>query len=361
MQTGGHGVVIGPTGAIGKALVAALAGRPGWTVTGISRRPPAAAPTGYTHRSADLADLGSLRAAFAAAGPATHVFYAARAAHGEGGVEDVPANVGMLVNVIEAAEGPALRHIHLVEGTKWYGVHLGAHPTPSREDDPRHLPPNFYYDQEDALAERQRGRRWSWSACRPNVVCAFDPARPRNLTSILGVYAAVCAELGVPLDFPGTAAGFDTLTEVTDADHLAEAILWLSTRTDGANRAFNVTNGDALRWRHMWPRLADLFGVPCGIPRDIRLATWMADKGPVWDRIVARHGLIPTRIEDLALWGFGDFVFRQDWDVLSNMTRLRRTGFAGAVDSEAMFRDQIERYRAARLLPARPGPGTPHR
>ena len=120
-------------------------------------------------------------------------------------------------------------------------------------------------------------------------------------------------------------------------------------RVDG--EAFNITNGDAFRWRHMWPRLATMLGLACGEPRDIRLADWMKDKGPVWERIVGREGLVPQPLEATALWAFGDFVFRQDWDVLSNLTRLRRTGFAGSIDSAEMFARQFTQYRAARLMP----------
>lgn len=351
-MSGGRALVVGPTGAVGSALVAALVRRGGWEVFGLSRTAPAA-PAGFTHVAADLRDAAAVRDAVARTGGVTHVFYAARAAHGENGVEDVPSNVRMLVNVVEAAEAASagLSHVHLVEGTKWYGVHLGPYRTPAEEDDPRHMPPNFYYDQEDALAALRRGRSWRWSACRPNVVCAFDPARARNLTSVIGAYAAICRELKVRFDFPGTARGFDTLTEITDADLCAEAILWLSQLEDGADRAFNVTNGDAFRWRHMWPRLARMLGVECGVPRDIRLAAWMADKGEVWDRIVARHGLAASRLDQLALWPFGDFVFRQDWDVISNLTRLRGTGFSASLESARMFEAQLAAYRAAGLLP----------
>jgi nucleoside-diphosphate-sugar epimerase len=323
-----------------------------WTIYGMSRSAPPS-EAGFIHLAADLLDAGSVKRAISEAGPITHVFYAARAPHGEGGIEDVESNVHMLMNVAEAAEAHSseLAHIHLVEGTKWYGVHLGPHRTPSHEDDPRHLPPNFYYDQEDSLIALQRGKQWTWSSCRPNVVCDFAPTRARNLTSVIGAYAAICRELSVPLDFPGTWQGYDTLTEVTDGNHLAEAILWLSTRQEGTNRGFNITNGDAFRWRYMWPRLADMLGVPCGEPRDIRLASWMKDKGPVWDRIVARHQLAPRSLESVALWAFGDFVFRQDWDLVSNLTRLRQTGFAGSVDTAQMFEKQFQDYRRARILP----------
>jgi hypothetical protein len=83
----------------------------------------------------------------------------------------------------------------------------------------------------------------------------------------------------------------------------------------------------------------------------MKLATWMADKGPVWDRIVERHGLERRSLESLASWEFGDFVFAKEWDVLSDTGRLRRAGFNTSVDTMAMIRDQLERYRGAKLLP----------
>ncbi len=36
---------------------------------------------------------------------------------------------------------------------------------------------------------------------------------------------------------------------------------------------------------------------------------------------------------------------------ISDPGKLRRTGFGGAVDTEAMFFSMLGRYRAARLLP----------
>lgn len=356
-MSGRTALVVGPTGAIGSALVAAMEREGedpggGWSIFGMSRSAPAGQGA-FAHLAADLLDPEEIRRALAAAPPVTHVFYSARAPHGEGGVEDVSANVAMLVHIVEAAEARsnALAHVHLVEGTKWYGVHLGPHRTPAQEDDPRHLPPNFYYDQQDALEALQQSRSWTWSACRSNVVCDFAPERARNLTTVIAAYGAICRELGVPMDFPGTQAGYDTLTEVTDAAHLADAILWMSTRPNCVNRAFNVTNGDGFRWRYLWPRLAAFLGVACGEPRDIRLAEWMADKGQVWARVVARHGLVPRPLESLSLWAFGDFVFRQDWDVLTSMTRIRQTGYYAIVDSASMFETQITKYRAAGILP----------
>ena len=45
----------------------------------------------------------------------------------------------------------SLRRVVLVTGTKYYGSHLGPFKTPARESDPRHMPPNYYFDQIDWL------------------------------------------------------------------------------------------------------------------------------------------------------------------------------------------------------------------
>jgi len=162
----------------------------------------------------------------------------ARAKHGESGVESVPDNVAMLRNVLDAVEpvAPGLAHVHLVQGTKYYGMHLGPFRTPAREDDPRHPPPNFYYDQQDLLAERRRGQRWTWSASRPTFIYDFAPERARNAVSVIGAYAAIVRELGQPLDFPGPAAAFDALRDMTDATLLARAMTFIRPRRLAAIR-----------------------------------------------------------------------------------------------------------------------------
>ena len=344
-------LVAGATGAVAKRLIERLISA-GWSVIGLSRHPPtASAPIHW--RSADLLDRENCQKAVCDLPQITHVFYCARAKHGEGGVESVDDNVDMLRNVINASESTAhsLQHIHLVEGGKWYGQHLGPYPNPAQEDDPRHMPPNFYYDQEDLLRSRQRGQRWTWSASRPNVLCDFAPERSRNLVSVIGAYAAICRELGVRLDFPGKPGNYSALTEVTDATLLANGMIHMAITPACENNAFNITNGDLFRWERMWPRIAEAFGMQPGVVRPIRIAQWMADKEPVWQRIVAKHDLQPSRLDDVALWGFADFVFGQDYDVVSSLTRLRRSGFHDVIDSGEMLLGQLQLYRTARILP----------
>ena len=63
----------------------------------------------------------------------------------------------------------------LVTGTKYYGVHLGPLKTPMRETDPRHMPPNYYFDQIDWLTAYRQGKGWDWVELRPQTLCGFSP------------------------------------------------------------------------------------------------------------------------------------------------------------------------------------------
>lgn len=345
--------VAGATGAAATRLVEELL-RQKWRVIGVSRKAAKDTVDGkITHLPADLLNADGLKLAISPYRDITHLFFTARASHEETGVEPVAENVAMLRNALDAAEAasPLLEHVHLVQGTKWYGMHLGNFKTPARENDPRHLPPNFYYNQQDLVIERQEGKQWTWSASRPYFLIDFAPDRPRNVVSVVGAYAAICRELGVPLNFPGSDTCWNSLSEATDARQLARAMMFLSTSQKASNEAFNVTNGDLFRWKHLWPRVARLFEMPCGEVQTLSLTQWTADKNPVWEQIVRQHKLKSCRLDEVALWSFGDFVFGQSCDVISSMTKIRTAGFHDTVDTEELYLSILRQYREARILP----------
>ena len=346
-----HAVVVGATGVVGRNLIHHLAGLDGWRVTGLSRRRPDL-PAGAEWLEVDLADAANARARLAALTDATHLFYAGYADR-PSPAELVAPNLALLVNAVEAlaAAAPGLRHVNLIEGTKWYGSHLGPFRTPAKEDDARHMPPNFYYDQQDWLEARQRGKGWSWSALRPHAICGLALGNPMNISTVIAVYAAISKELALPLKFPGRAGAFDALYQVTDATHLAKAMVWCATEPACANQAFNLTNGDYFRWRHLWPKFAEFFAMEAGDPQHVSLTQFMADKAPVWQRITARHGLTPIPFDQVAAWPFGDFVLGSEYDIMSDTTKARRHGFTEVVDSEEMFLSLFADFRAARVIP----------
>ena len=81
-----------------------------------------------------------------------------------------------------------------------------------------------------------------------------------NLIMVIGVYAAISKELGLPLRFPGPEPAYRALYQVTSADILAKATAWAGETASAANEAFNITNGDYFRWQFMWPKIAHAAG-----------------------------------------------------------------------------------------------------
>jgi nucleoside-diphosphate-sugar epimerase len=214
------------------------------------------------------------------------------------------------------------------------------------------MSPNYYYDQEDLLRNRQKGSKWNFSVLRPGgAICGSSLASPLNLIAVVGVYATICREMGLPLRFPGPEKTYRALYQVTSADLLARATVWAGETTAAQNQIFNVTNGDTLRWQHMWPRIAKMFGMDIADPIPFSLTTYMADKGPMWDAIVKRENLQPVPYEQIVAWGYGDFAFRQDFDNVSNTIKVRQAGFHDCIDSETMFSEIFGKLREMRILP----------
>ena len=119
-----------------------------------------------------------------------------------------------------------------------------------------------------------------------------------------------------------------------------------------ANQAFNVTNGDLIRWENTWPKIARYFGMQTGARRQISLVDYMADKALVWDRIVKKHGLRPFSYQEIVSWPYGDFVFTPHYDIISDTGKARRFGFHESVDTEEMFFRLWDEMRADRIIPA---------
>lgn len=343
-------IVTGVSGVTGRAIAAELVSR-GWRVVGLSRRPPEAPGPGE-HRAVDLSDPGRARDGLADLTDATHLFHCAF--DGRGAYADqVAPNLALLTHAAEALSAATKTpvHVNLMQGTKVYGSHIGPFETPAREDDPRHMPPNFYYDQEDYLRAGASQNRWTWSAARPHAVCGFALGTPMNLVMGIGVYAAISKALDLPLRFPGSAGAWNALYQVCDAAHLARAAVWMATDPACADEAFNIVNGEPFRWRRLWPVLAEAMDMPAGPPKPLPLTQFMADKAPLWDAIVQEHGLRPTPYAEAAAWPFMDYVWATDWDCVSSMRKARAHGFREEVDDAEMFARLLTGLREAKVLP----------
>jgi hypothetical protein len=91
--------------------------------------------------------------------------------------------------------------------------------------------------------------------------------------------------------------------------------------------------------------------MPVSDPQTICLVQHMADKGPLWEEMVAKYKLRRFAYADLVAWPFADYVFGTDWDVMSDVTKARLYGFHDVVDSHAMFVRLLRQFRDERIVP----------
>jgi nucleoside-diphosphate-sugar epimerase len=344
-------VVAGAVGVIGRGVLGHFENASDVELVAISRRTPDF-PTRARHMAVDLNDRASCERLLSQLPGATHLVFSAYQEH-KSQEEQISINLAMLRNFVEVMEAhaPGLRHITLMEGGKAYGAHIGPFPTPAKESDPRHMPPNFYYNQEDFLRQHSVRKAWSWTAFRPEGVAGMATGNPMNLLMVIAVYGALARHLGVPLAFPGPRAAFEALYQVTDARLLARAVDWAGETDACRGQVYNITNGDYFRWSRIWPRIAEFFGVPAGHPFPLSLQEAMADKGPVWDELVQLHGLLPYRYQDIVSWKFGDAIFKTTYDNITSTIKARKHGFADCIDTEEMYLELLQQLRDARIIP----------
>lgn len=338
-------LVAGASGIIGHALTETLAAEPGWRVRALRRTDvPGVEPV-------DI-DLTQPVTAADALRDVTHVFYAALAPRPDLADEE-QVNRAMLEHLLDGlrAAGAPLRHVVLYQGAKVYGVHLGAANAPFHEDDPRHIGPNFYYAQEDLLRERAERDAFTWSILRPDVVVGSIAGNPMNIAMVIGAFASLSKAQGVPLRFPGSMITYrDVLAQVTDAHWLARASLWATGADAARNEAFNLV-GEPFRWERLWRHIAREWGMETGEPQPLSLARHMPSHGPAWQALAQRHGLQAVPFERLVGWAFGDFVFHSEFDLISDMGKIRRAGFVEPSDNEGWFREAFAALRRKRYLP----------
>ncbi len=341
-------LVAGGSGIVGHAVAAELQ-RQGWTVRTLARRPI----EGMDTIPVDLTDREATKSALEEAANTTHLFYAALSQDPDLAGE-AERNGRMLGNVLDGLEaaGAPLRRVVSYQGFKIYGIHLGANVrTPARESDPPHMPPNIYLSQQAQLRARSARSAWDNVALSPDVVVGDIFGNPMNIALVVGVFAALSRELGIPMRFPGTDKAYRQLVQFTDAGLLARASVWAATNEKSSGEVFNVTNGDVFRWERMWEDVARHLGLDVGPPVPLRLARHMADKGPVWREIADRHGLVQPDLAKLVGWAFGDFIFHTESDVISDVNKIYEFGFTERMNSTKALIAAIDSLKKQKVLP----------
>ncbi|MET0616473.1 MAG: NAD-dependent dehydratase, partial [Luteibacter sp.] len=253
----------------------------------------------------------------------------------------------------------SVRHVALVTGLKHYlgpfeAYGQGVLPeTPFREEQDRLAVDNFYYAQEDEVFAAAKRDGFTWSVHRPHTVIGVAVGNAMNMATTLAVYASICKATGRPFRFPGSAAQWQSLTDMTDARQLARHQVWASTTDVAANQAFNVVNGDVFRWNWMWSRIADWFGLEAA-PFDgtvVPLERQMEADAAIWADIAARHQLAEPDMHRLVSAWHSDADLGRPIEVVTDMSKSRRMGFLDYQPTDDAFFDAFTRLRAERLIP----------
>jgi nucleoside-diphosphate-sugar epimerase len=348
-------LIVGASGIVGSAAGEVFA-RGGWQVLGLARGPVEQA--GVTPIAADALDAAALNSALAGKTP-SHVILASWLRQTTE-KENIEVNAGMVRNVLDAlASARSVRHVALVTGLKHYlgpfeSYGKGALPqTPFREDQGRLDVENFYYAQEDEIFAAAARDGFHWSIHRPHTIIGKAVGNAMNMGTTLAIYATICKETGRPFRFPGSAAQWESLTDMTDAHLLGQHILWAMTTAAAANEAFNVVNGDVFRWKWMWERLASWFKIAAepfdGVHRP--LEQQMANDAPIWREIAGRHHLAEPDINRLISAWHTDADLGRPIEVVTDMSKSRRLGFNLYQPTDDAFFGLFERLRRARLIP----------
>ncbi len=342
-------MLIGGFGMIGRHIIQALEKDGDWEIVGLARRPPSFR-TKAKSISVDLLNRADAEAKLGGLTDVTHIFFAGLS----GGVaaENTDDNLALVANSVGVVAPIAknLKRIVLTQGGKYYGVHLGPHKSPSKETDPRHLPPNFYYDQQDFITNLQKGKDWDYACVRPEAVIGYATGIPLNCASLIAHYATVCREMGVPLHFPGSDASFKAYNRFTDARLLGRFEAFVATNPKCSNQAFNITNDSGFRWSTLWPFLADYFKVPMGVVMPFDLKVMMKESGAIWPRLIKKHGL---KIDEFSAsdWTFANWFFQRWWDTILEDTKRIQYGFYEVMETEQSFKEAFDTMRKEKVIP----------
>jgi len=349
-------LIIGATGIVGNNLARHLLDT-GFEVFGLARTPQSDIAA-IRPVAANLLDPAGLAAAVKDIRP-SHVFFSTWSRQATE-AENIRVNGAMVKNLLDALRPQkSVEHVALVTGLKHYLGPFEAYgkgklpATPFREEQGRLDIDNFYYAQEDAVFAAAKTDGFSWSVHRPHTIIGYALGNAMNMGVTLAVYASICKATGRPFIFPGSPMQWNGLSDMTDARLLARHLEWAATTDAARNQDFNVVNGDVFRWSWMWQRIAAWFDIePRPLPdQTTPLESQLADAGPIWAEIAAKHALAEADIGKLASAWHTDADLGRPIEVMTDMSKSRKLGFLDYQATDDSFFELFARLRAARIIP----------
>lgn len=229
-----------------------------------------------------------------------------------------------------------------------------------------------------------------WNVTYPSEVLGFAKGNLMNFANAAALYAAVSKEMGTELVFPGSEDFYQKVSVFTDAGLHARFCRWAALEPKAANETFNVVNGDVESWMNLWPRMAEYFGLtvpadqfmrptplaserplivnppisvhadafgmkgltPQGYVRNqVNLVKWMQqhDVQLAWKKLSDREGLDSTAFEK-ASWAFADFAWGRDYNSVLSMSKARKLGWIGYLDTWENLEMIFDRLKEERVI-----------
>ncbi|KAI9659752.1 MAG: hypothetical protein M1831_003650 [Alyxoria varia] len=318
--------------------------------------------------------------------------------------ELVQVNTLLLRNFLGALPiaGITPKRIMLQTGAKNYGLHLGPTKLPLEESDPRiTLEPNFYYPQEDTLEDYCRtardpssGKEPSWVAAMPAFIMGAVPDAAINAAYPLAVYASVCRHLNEPLRYPYDITAWQCPQMISTSRmnaYLEEWMCLVDGDVLGNGEKVNADDGAVFIWESAWPKIADWYhilwrgpdpdpskyiarssphdppprgyGGPTTVRTTFTMSSWA--KQPhirtAW-RDLAQQKDLTTAAKQLledddridSLFGCADGWLGRSFQVIYGVSKRRKMGWFGYVDSVEALKDVMDEFAGLRMIPQLP-------
>nr|AHI88615.1 putative progesterone 5-beta-reductase [Tarenaya spinosa] len=360
------GLIIGVTGIVGNSLaeILPLSDTPGgpWKVYGVARRPQpswnADHPIDYIQ--CDVSDTDDVRCKLSPLTDVTHIFFVAWTNRGSE-PENCETNAGMLRNVLRAIvpHAPNLRHVCSADW--WRSI------TSDLRQPRRVLPRSAIHGGSTKVTDSElllhpggcpvrggREERRLDLVCTPTehdlwVLALQSDEYGGYSLCIRSNLQARGISIAIPRkqDCVGRIRGFFGCGFDSRAADLGSGDPY------AGNEAFNCSNGDVFKWKHMWKVLAEQFGIEeFGFEegKNVGLGKMMEGKERVWEEIVKENQLKKTKMEEVGVWWFADVILGVE-GMIDSMNKSKEHGFLGFRNSKNSFISWIDKYKAYKIVP----------
>ncbi|KAJ7075746.1 hypothetical protein B0H15DRAFT_866034 [Mycena belliarum] len=292
----------------------------------------------------------------------THVYYFVYKQDDDVELE-IKTNRGMLERVVGAMEAlaPNFRFLAWPSGSMGYGIYKpggGPFKAPYKESMGRLPAPdtNFYYVFEDILAQRSKGKFWTWCEVRPDAIVGFSPNGstynlPAHWATYLSLYRVVEGE-GASVAYPGTEAGYDSKFNDASSEIIAKLAIWASLNPEkSSGQLFNIADrAEPSTMRERWPALAAYFGL-VGIRPPAPGATLLkpGEYALKHQDVLKARCMKANNVTGAAF--LDHYGYALDFDRQLSLDKIRASGFEEERDPVKSWLTAFERFKRAGMVP----------